>query len=105
MEIQEKIDLAQSELAKVQSSWCESVARQLNYCAATLKGEVSGERLEGLNLGPVIARDFRTEIPGILRRLLPEIQEHMQQKFLPYSAKVRLGIHHFRDFHPAGTQH
>ena len=75
-------------------SWKQSVLTQLDYCAAVTSGLDDPAQLERLNIGLIAAREMDgwpndDELP---RRLM-EVQYDLQDKYLSYAAKVRLGIH------------
>jgi hypothetical protein len=84
------IELAQIELKRFDLSWAKMIEVQLKYCASVLKGNADPEKLEELNMGLIAVReiDEREE----LHSYLMNIQSYMQHKYLPFSAKLRLGI-------------
>jgi len=72
--------------------WKLSVLAQLDYCAAVAAGRDDPEGLERLTMGLISVREmdgWPEEFPALIR----QIHYDMQQEYLPYAAKVRLGIH------------
>lgn len=71
--------------------WRGSVLQQLAYCEAVSEGTASPEKLENLNMGLISVRemDDADEVASLIR----SIQSELQEKYLSYAAKVRLGIH------------
>jgi|TARA_B110000196_G_scaffold147577_1_gene127702 hypothetical protein len=84
------IELAQIELERFDLSWTKMVGIQLKYCASVLNGNADPAKLEELNMGLIAVReiDEREELYSYLMN----IQSFMQRKYLPFSAKLRLGI-------------
>ena len=74
-------------------SWRTSVLRQLQYCQAVLSGTEPPERLEELTMGFIAVRELEGWQPEELPRTISAVQYELQQRYLPYAAKVRLGIH------------
>lgn len=88
--MQDKIEKALKELERFNLPWQEMVRKQLKYCREVDLENNSSERIEELNMGLVAVREIDQTEP--LYILLTEIQFEMQQKYLSFSAKVRLGI-------------
>jgi hypothetical protein len=68
------------------------VLSQLDYCASVVAGAAEPDSLEQLTMGLITVREmdgWPDELPGTIRR----VEYELQQQFLPYAAKVRLGIH------------
>jgi hypothetical protein len=93
MDLQTNISWALSELERTPYPWRGAVQVQLRYCADVLRGAAPSDRLEQLNMGYVVLRELDGEEPNTLGKVVSEIQYDMQQQFLSYAAKVRLGIH------------
>jgi hypothetical protein len=91
-----QIEWAKREIAALPGSlqWRESVLRQLEFCNNVLAGAVPPERLEDLNMGYIAVRELDGVEPLELSRAIAAIQYELQQQFLSFAAKVRLGIHH-----------
>lgn len=73
--------------------WLPSVLAQLNYCAAVERGAEPPDRLEQLTMGRIVCRELDGYGLQELEELVSSIQYELQQAYLPYAAKVRLGIH------------
>ena len=84
------IELALLELKRFKLPWVEMVEAQLKYCTSVIDGNIGPEKLEELNMGLIAVREIDEK--ESLHAYLMEIQHHMQRKYLPFSAKVRLGI-------------
>ena len=72
-------------------SWYSAVKVQLNYCSEVLSSQKDPSQLEQLNMGLIAVREIPEEDP--LHSYLTSVEFNMQKQFLPYAAKVRLGIH------------
>lgn len=95
MEILPAIARAEEEIRRLPQalSWSSSVLAQLTYCAAVERGTESPDRLEQLTMGRIVCRELDGYGLEELEDLVSSIQYELQQKYLPYAAKVRLGIH------------
>jgi len=89
-DMKKTIELAQIELNRFNLPWAKMIEAQLKYCASVLKDSADPAKLEELNMALIAVReiDEREE----LHSYLMDIQSHMQRKYLPFSAKLRLGI-------------
>ena len=85
------IETALRELQQFNLEWNDSVKKQLEYCLLVVNGRSSVDDLEKLNIGLIAVREIDEK--ELLNKLLTRIQYQMQKKYLPYAAKVRLGIH------------
>ena len=95
MEILAKISKAEEAIRQLPSGlgWTESVLAQLAYCTAVECGTQPPERLEQLTMGRIVCRELDGYGLEELEETVSSIQYELQQKHLPYAAKVRLGIH------------
>ena len=95
MEILPAIEKAEEEIRHLPQGlgWPSSVLAQLSYCAAVERGTESPDRLEQLTMGRIVCRELDGYGLAALEELVYSIQFELQQKHLPYAAKVRLGIH------------
>lgn len=71
--------------------WYSVVKVQLNYCSEVLSSQKEPSQLEQLSMGLIAVREIPEDDP--LHSRLSSIEFNMQKQFLPYAAKVRLGIH------------
>ncbi len=89
-DMQKTIELALIELKRFNLPWTKMIEAQLKYCALVIDKNVDPAKLEELNMGLIAVREIDEREP--LHSYLMDIQYHMQHKYLPFSAKVRLGI-------------
>lgn len=96
MELLPAIAKAEDEIKRLPQGlgWVPSVLAQLSYCAAVERSAESLDRLEQLTMGRIVCRELDGYNLPELEELVSSIQYELQQKHLPYAAKVRLGIHH-----------
>jgi hypothetical protein len=92
MDLGSRIDWARQRIQDLPEAlpWRESVLNQLSYCKSVASGSESSERLESLTMGVISVRemDDSDEVASAIRA----IQYELQQQYLTYAAKVRLGI-------------
>jgi hypothetical protein len=95
MDIRSSIQWAKAEIEKLPTElpWRGSVLTQILYCEAVEDGTESPDRLEQLTMGWIVMREMDGYEPDTLQKTVSAIQYELQQKRLPYAAKVRLGIH------------
>ncbi len=99
MDLIEAISRARAGLQALPAAlpWQPSLLRQLDYCAAVLRGEAGPAQLEQLTMAQIAVRELeeaaQPDGTPTLGELLGLIQYELQQAHLPYAAKVRLGIH------------
>lgn len=89
-DIQKTIELSLIELNRFNLPWAKMIEEQLKYCASVINEDVDPAKLEELNMGLIAVREIDER--ESLHSYLMDIQSHMQHKYLPFSAKVRLGI-------------
>ena len=95
MEILSAIAKAEKEIKRLPGKlgWVPSVLEQLTYCVSVERGTESPARLEQLTMGRIVCRHLDGYGLPELEELVSSVEYELQQKYLPYAAKVRLGIH------------
>ncbi|MFK8050841.1 MAG: immunity protein Tsi6 family protein [Halioglobus sp.] len=89
-DMQKTIELALVELGRFRLPWAKMVEAQLKYCTSVINENDDPAKLEELNMGLIAVREIDEKED--LHSYLLDIQSHMQRTYLPFSAKVRLGI-------------
>lgn len=95
MDIATRIEWARKEIESIHPgiAWRERVLNELDFCQAVLSGLAAPGRLEHLTMGLIAVRGLDEWGLDDLSNAISSIQHEMQQKYLSYAAKVRLGIH------------
>lgn len=96
-EILNEIENCISSIPKGDTAWKASVEGQLKYCKNVILGKDKPNHVAELKMGFMAFRELDGFDEGTkeyrFADAVSKIQSHLQQNYLTYSEKVKLGIH------------
>ena len=96
-EILEEIEICLSSIPKGDSKWFASIEGQLRYCKKVILGKDKPNHVAELKMGLMAFRELDGFDEGSkefsFADSVSKIQSYLQQNYLKYSEKVKLGIH------------
>jgi len=96
-EILEKIEICLSTIPHGDAKWSASIEGQLRYCKKVILGKDKPNHVAELKMGLMAFRELDGFDEGTTEfgfaDSVSKIQSYLQQNYLEYSEKVKLGIH------------